>query len=129
MAKKPEFFGTRQRSDIGKYAFLGGFAIAIVVGLVGAGLTADATKYLTVLLVFLGILVGLFNIGKAEETEFLVAAIALGLGANLYGFFNTIPEVGAYVVNIFSYVTAFVAPAAAIVALVVIWRLGRATNK
>ncbi len=128
MAKKIGFFGQKQTTDVGKYAFLGGFAIAIIVGLVGTGLTSDATKYLTVLLVFLGVLVGLFNIGKAVETEFLVAAIALGLGANLYGFFNTIPEIGQYVVNIFSYVTAFVAPAASIVALVVIWRLGRGGN-
>ncbi len=129
MAAKKGFMGTRQKKDIGKMAFIGGFVIALLVGIVvaalGEGALGEYAKYITVLLVILGLLVGLLNVSGREAPTFLIAAIALGMGNTLYNYFSTLPYVGVYLVSIFSNVAAFIAPAAAIVALVEIWKLGK----
>lgn len=104
---------------IGTYAFLLGALIAIgtglVPGLLGAGTLAS-------LLVVLGLVVGFLNVSQKEVVPFLVAVLALGLGAQAK--FNALPSVGAYMDAIMANLILFVAPAAVIVALKAIYDLG-----
>ena len=111
-------------NSLGSWAFILGVLIAIVAGLaLGAGVLGDLGQYVAIILVILGLVVGFLNIGAKEVTDFLIAAIALvAVGAaNL----ATIPAIGTYLASMLSYVAAFVAPAALVVALKAIYAMGR----
>jgi hypothetical protein len=74
------------------------------------------------ILALLGVVVGLLNI-TAEETEsFLLAAIAFLLSATAL---SAIPLIGGVIDNILSYVAAFVAGAAVVVALKALFKVAR----
>lgn len=105
---------------IGSYAFLLAALVAIVTALVPGLLGASA---LTALLVVLGLIVGCLNISQKEVVPFLVAALALGLGAQAN--FSALPTVGIYLDAIMANIITFVAPAAVIVGLKAIYDLGR----
>ncbi len=107
-------------TKIGLYVFLLGALIAILTALV-PGLLETGT--LTTLLVVLGLAVGFLNIRQKEVVPFLVAALALGLGAQAK--FSAIPMVGGYIDAIIANIITFIAPAAVIVGLKAIYDLGR----
>ncbi len=107
-------------TQIGEWSFLAGILIAVLVGLV-PGIVAAST--VATVLVVLGILVGLINIGTKETADFLIATIAL-LVAGAAGL-NALPAVGSYVGSILSNIVAFVAPAAVIVALKAVYEIGK----
>ncbi len=94
-------------SDIGKYAFLGGVVLAIVMAFVSVPSGA-------LILAVLGLVVGFLNISGSESQGFLIAAIALMMTATSVA---VIPEVGGRIATITSNMAAFVAPAALLVAL------------
>ena len=94
-------------SKIGKYAFLGGVALALVMAFVSIPNGA-------LILAVLGLVVGFLNITSSESQGFLVAAIALMLTATSAGI---IPEVGGVITAVTVNLVAFVAPAALLVAL------------
>lgn len=94
-------------SNIGKYAFLGGVALALVMAFVSIPSGA-------LILAVLGLVVGFLNITSSESQGFLVAAIALMLTATSAGI---IPEVGGVITAVTVNLVAFVAPAALLVAL------------
>ncbi len=76
------------------------------------------------LLAILGLVVGVLNISEKETTTFLLASIAwMAAGQFLSGIFSTIPLVGGYVASFLSNVVTFVGPAAAVVALVGLYRI------
>ncbi len=93
--------------NVGKYAFIGGVGIAVVMAFV-----AIPNGY--VILAVLGLIVGVMNITGDESQGFLISAIALMLTATSIG---TLPEVGGVLSEVASNLAAFVAPAALIVAL------------
>ena len=115
MAKAKKLLGL---TEMGTYAFLLGALIAIVTALfpdiLGAGL-------ITGILVLLGLVVGFLNITQKEVVPFLLAAVALGLGAQAN--FSALPMVGLYIDGIMANLVTFVAPAAVIVALKAIYDL------
>jgi len=94
-------------SNIGKYAFLGGVVLAIVMAFVSIPSGA-------LILAVLGLVVGFLNITSSESQGFLVAAMALMLTATSAGI---IPEVGGAITAVTVNLVAFVAPAALLVAL------------
>ncbi len=94
-------------SDIGKYAFLGGVILAIVMAFVSIPSGA-------LILAVLGLVVGFLNISSSESQGFLIAAIALMMTATSV---SVIPEVGMSITAITANMAAFVAPAALLVAL------------
>ncbi len=106
---------------LGGWAFILGVVIAIVAGLASAGLDAISAGYVTLALVVLGIVVGFLNIGEKEVKDFLIAAIALILvgTANL----SAIPVLGSYLAAMVLNISAFVAPAALVVALKAVYNL------
>ena len=107
-----------QNDQIGGCAFIIGLVIAIL-----AGLIALPTYLTTWVLVVLGLIVGFLNIGDKEATSFLIATISLlvvgtaGLGA--------IPAIGGYLTGILTSVVAFVAPATVVVAVKVVYNIGK----
>ena len=94
-------------SNVGKYAFLAGVALAVLLALISI-----PNGY--VILAVLGLIVGFLNITGAETQAFLLAAIALMLTASSIGVF---PGVGGFLSEFAANLAAFVAPAALIVAL------------
>lgn len=112
--------GALSLAKIGTYAFLLGVLIAILTGLVSGLLDAGI---LTALLVILGLAVGFLNVSQKEVVPFLVAALALGLGAQAK--FSALPVIGTYIDAIMANIIIFVAPAAVIVGLKAIYDLGR----
>lgn len=106
---------------VGRYAFLFGVALAVVVGLLGL---ADA--WVTFVLVILGLIAGFLNVTAKETTEFLVAAVALMLvgGANLAVLDALYMGLGTVTVAILDNIVVFVAPAALVVALKAVKSLG-----
>ena len=112
--------GALSLKKIGAYAFLLGALIAILTALVPGLLDAGI---LTALLVILGLIVGFLNVSQKEVVPFLVATLALGLGAQAK--FSALPGVGTYIDAIMANIIIFVAPAAIIVGLKAIYELGR----
>ena len=75
---------------------------------------------ITWILVIFGLIVGILNITTREMVPFLIAAIALIMSAGIFG---ALPYVGGVLKAILDYIVEFVAPAAAFIALVVIFNL------
>jgi hypothetical protein len=93
--------------NVGKYAFLGGVGIAVVMAFV-------SVPNGHIILAVLGLIVGFMNVTDDESQGFLLAAIALMLTATSIG---ALPEVGGVLSGIASRLAAFVGPAALVVAL------------
>ncbi len=136
MKKKPskkEADGIKT-SDIGKWSFIVGIAIAIIVGLwAGFGKIDTNTLGITyAVLVILGLFVGLINITSEEAEPFLVATIALMVGADVMnsalGVFKFEQHLASLMTAISKTLVAinyFIAPAAFVVALLLIYKLGK----
>lgn len=127
---------------MGSWAFLGGIAIALIVGIYNAytiesGTAAtrffaeDAGGWVAWLLAIIGAIVGILAfMGKGTITEkevpaFLMAGIALVI---MYGVFKGVtisPYIGALFYGISESLAVFVAPAVGILAIKAIWDIGK----
>lgn len=107
-------------NQIGKWAFIVGVVLAIIMG-IGVGLSQawGSNAWLILLLVVLGLVVGFVNITAKEVQGFLIAAIALLAAntANLSAADTLIRSLGSILEGIIANVVLVVAPAALIVAL------------
>jgi hypothetical protein len=101
---------------IGKWAFVVGLVLALVVGYM---LQAEWAIWV---LAILGVIVGLLNVTREDTEKFLLAAIAFGLSATAL---VTVPIIGFQLTNALSYVAAFVAGAMIVVALKVLFQTAR----
>ncbi|MEM7825738.1 MAG: hypothetical protein QW412_02680 [Candidatus Aenigmatarchaeota archaeon] len=110
-----------KEKKIGEWAFILGVFIAVFSGIVIGRVEGN----IAILLILLGLLVGLINVKKEEKklTTFLIAAIALLLSGTA-GLEN-LPLVGNFVGPILINITTFVTPAAAIIALKVVYNLAK----
>lgn len=104
---------------IGEWAFLLGVLTAVVAGLASGALDAAWAGYVTLALVVFGLVVGFLNVGDKRVNNFLIAAIALVLIGTAK--LTAIPVVGDYLALMVLNVSAFVAPAALVVALKVVY--------
>ena len=94
----------------------------VVMGLAvlsGFFLILDAATT-TLIIVIGGVIIGLMNIKKAESTPFLIASIAVAGAATALA---VIPVVGGIVQTIVVQIALVVAPAAAVVAVMALFRL------
>lgn len=126
---------------MGSWAFLGGIAIALIVGLyqaytlesttVAAFFGTEAGGAVAWVLAILGVIVGaLAFFGKGTITEkevpaFLMAGIALVV---MYGVFQGVtitPYIGSLLAGISLSLAIFVAPAIGILAIKSIWDIGK----
>ncbi len=101
---------------IGKWAFIVGLVLAVVVGyLAQAG-------WVVWVLAILGVIVGLLNVTPEDTQSFLLAAIAFGLSATAL---SAVPVLGVQITNILGFVAAFVAGAMIVVASKVLFQTAR----
>lgn len=113
---------------IGRYSFIGGVVIAVVLGLVPGSTLGTAAGWLTSLLVVLGLLVGFLNVTGKETKEFMMVATVLIIAAFAGGASDklvSVGYVGDYLKGIFAQVLTFVVPATVVVGLKDIWNLGQ----
>ncbi|MBU0456645.1 MAG: hypothetical protein ABH824_05595 [Nanoarchaeota archaeon] len=107
------------------YAFFAGIALAIIIGIFhkvfDSLLGVEASRVYVTTFVFLGTIVGLFNLTAKETIPFLTAAVALMLAGivNL----NLVYGVGDVLRPSLSNIVVFVVPGAIIVGMKTIWRL------
>jgi hypothetical protein len=107
--------------------FLLGVIIAVIAGL--APSVIDAATTISVLLV-IGVIVGLLSaarmgtISRDDADMFLLAVISLAVAGTATGNLGALPGIGAFIGAIIGNIAALAAPAAVIVALEAIWRLG-----
>ena len=94
--------------------------IAIIAGLPWFYSSVNAVALMSTL-VFLGFIVGLFNLTAKETKPFLIAAIALILA----GIVNLalIPKIGFCIRSSLSNIVVFVVPGTIIVGMKAIWKL------
>ncbi len=116
---------TREKTleKVGVIAFLVGIIIALILSIpalggIGAGVAS--------ILIVLGIIVGIINIGDEEVHQFLLAALVFIVSAGyLMEFSSMIPAIGGWVKNFMTAVILFVAPGAAITALRALYEVAR----
>ena len=109
----------------GKWAFIVGFLIAIIIGLFSSDLGSNVQGWIILVLVVLGLIVGFLNIAEIKQTPFLVAAVALLVTGTAEVSLAVIPQIGHYLQDIIKNITAFVAPAAIVVAVKAIVSLAK----
>jgi len=113
--------------QIGNYAFIGGVALAIILGLLSAFDVSGAyTPWLGALLVLAGLIVGFLNVTGKETKEFLLVTAVLIIAAGMGGASGVLGNIGGpaqisligkLVTGIFGQLLAFVIPATVVVAL------------
>lgn len=92
--------------DVGKYAFLGGLVIALLIVFV-------EIPQAGVILAVLGLVVGFMNVSGDETQGFLLASIGLMMSASAVG---SLPLVGGYVTAAAANFIVFISPAVLVVA-------------
>jgi len=81
-----------KKNLVGAWAFLIGVILAVLVALLGMDLAGTTG----IILVILGLIVGLLNIGSDETKEFLMAGVVLVIVGSLSkGVLNVIPQIGS----------------------------------
>ena len=111
--------------DLGKWAFIIGAVLALVMGIAaGLGQAWAGNTWLTVILVAAGLIVGFVNISAKEVQPFLVAAIAVLAAntANLAVLFPGLTQLGAILAGIVAKLLVVIAPAALIVGLRAVYK-------
>lgn len=102
--------------NLGKWAFIVGFVICVVAGL----LVAESWMYWV--LAILGLVVGFMNVSGAETKTFLLAAIGLMLSATSV---MSIPFVGGAVTAVMAHLVAFISAAVLVVALKTLFEVAK----
>jgi hypothetical protein len=100
---------------IGFWAFIIGFAIAVIGGLI-----APANAILIIILVLIGIIIGFLNVTSKEILLFIVATIALIVAGGVFEPIKVL-GIGKILDDMLSYVTVMMAPAAVISAIKALW--------
>jgi hypothetical protein len=121
-----------EMEEIARWAFIAFVAIAVIMGLVVGYMAydanlhwadssvADINGWVTLIMLILGIIIGITSITAKEVTPFLIATIALIVAtvANVWSPLSNIHELLYYwATAILSYIVAFAAPAAVIIAV------------
>lgn len=102
-------------SKVGFFAFIIGFIIAIV-----AGIISPQNTTVVIILIILGLIIGFLNITSKETLVFLVATIALIVVGNVFTPLAVL-GIGKYLNQILSYVATLMAPAAIVAAIKALW--------
>ncbi len=123
-----------KQMNYGQIAFLGGLAIAIIVGVLSSFVPAGLMPLLMAVLFVLGLAVGLLNISDKEVNSFLLATVALLLAAtswnvSLVQALGLLGDLGAtlatMVAGFTSALIAFISPAAFIVAILAVYKMAQ----
>lgn len=108
---------------VGSWAFILGVVIALLIGIFSFG---EFHSTLVFLLIMMGLIVGLLNVGSHETNTFLLATVSLVIvtyfGGDVLG--KTL-IIGKYLSSTLSALMTFVIPATIIVALKAIYDLAQ----
>lgn len=109
-------------NQVGKWAFLSGVLIAVIMGIVAAlspGGLGGSRSWLLFVLLILGFVIGFVNITAKEVQGFLIASIAVLVTAGAAGLTNTagIGAIGAIIKNVVDHIVLVIGPAALVVSL------------
>ncbi len=119
--KKAEKHLKRWHGTIGPYAYFLGILVALFAGFALIPGAASLS-----FLAALGVIVGLLNVDDQELEKFLLASVTfLFCAVSLSNLTYLIPIIGDQVRWVLYYLTAFAAPAAAVVALKAIHEAGQ----
>ena len=102
--------------QLGKWAFIVGFVICVVAGVV------IAEPWMYWVLAVLGLIVGFMNITAAETQGFLLASIALMLSATSI---IAIPFIGLAVTAVLANVVVFISAAVLVVAVTSLFEIAK----
>lgn len=119
MAKKDKF------AKVGVWSFVVGLIVAIIVSVFSAQAPATWTF---ALLGVLGLIVGLLNVSKKETLGFLVASIAFLISFQSLAMSLNVVTLGfatKTIATFFSLLSVFVAPAAAVVAVISLYHISK----
>jgi len=120
MAKKLNY----NFKKIGRYSFIAGIILALVVGLIPSLTETDQGKQVVLgTLVVLGIIVGFLNVTDEETIGFLVAALVLIIASSTTAL--TLAGLHPNIAEILRNVIIFVSAAAIIVALKTVYALAQ----
>lgn len=89
---------------IGKWLYLIGMLIAVVVALIGF-----SNSWLSLLLVLMGILAAIFFLDSSDIVNFGIRYLLL---TAVYGVLGEVPAIGSYLSQIFGAVVVFLGPVA-----------------
>lgn len=105
-------------AKIGVWSYLVGMIIAILISFI------DLAVWSIGVLVLLGLIVGLLNIGDSEVQLFLVASVAFVIAANaLMGVFQAFSL--AWLANLMNAIVLFTAPGALVVAFKALYQVAK----
>ncbi|MBW2980079.1 hypothetical protein KY360_01505 [Candidatus Woesearchaeota archaeon] len=112
---------------IGKYAFIIGVVLAVILGLAIPGLAA-ASGWLLSLLVILGLVVGYLNVAGKATKDFLLIATILVIVSSMGGtatILGSVQVIGKYLQGILNSIMAFVVPAVIVVGLKAVYAMAK----
>ena len=117
------------KDTLGKWAFILGVILAVVLGLFATALGSSAAGWLVSLLTVLGLIVGFLNLSGKNAEKFVFAGVVLVIATYMGGASSTLASVaviGQYLGGIFDAVLLFVVPATVVVALKDVYDLAQA---
>lgn len=112
------------------YLFLLGIIVAVLAGGLMDFIEATYIGTIHITLVVLGVIIGILgafgigSIGRDEKETFLIAVVALVAAGASGGILADVPMIGSYIYQMVSYIAILVLPAAVIIALEAIWKVG-----
>lgn len=111
---------------MGSLAFLIGIVLCVVLGLIAwiaPAVVQGAAGLITLVLIALGLIVGLFNINEKHRNELVIAVIALALVGSItvQQVAALIPALATVLSAVFQNLVALSAPMALVAALEQIW--------
>ena len=110
-------------NKLGFWAFIIGLVLAVIISIMSA---ASTPMWAVLTLAVLGLIVGLLNVTDKEVQMFLIAAIAFLMSFQaLSNVFTTLTLGWNAIGTFFNLISAFMAPAAAIVAVIALFKLAK----
>ena len=116
------------KDTLGKWAFILGVILAVVLGLFGAAV-GGMQGWLVSLLTVLGLIVGFLNLSGKNAEKFVFAGLVLVIATYMGGASGTLANValiGQYLGGVFDAILLFVVPAVVVVALKDVYDLAQA---
>jgi hypothetical protein len=122
----------KKKMNLGEMAFLGGMALAVILGIGSSFLPVAFMPFIMAILACFGLIVGFLNISEKEVVSFLIATIALLAVSSAINPITAVlasvpagPMMVQAIGGFFAALAAFIAPAAFVVAIKSIYGMAR----
>ncbi len=114
---------------IGAWTFLIGVVLAVIAGLFQKVLGLSTSNVLYILLVVMGFIIGIANVGDKDSITFLIASLTLiivsGLGQTPLSFISNLSPILSSMTNILTALLVMMIPATVIVALKTVFSVAK----